>query len=182
MMEPTRSKRNQKLLTGIGTAVVLAILYFSWHSTPGDSSTRALVYFSNDDGTSFFAEDPAKLAELERQSKPAYVAGVFSCDGNGGHRFVAYLTRESLEDLTAIDQAKAQADETRSKYPFNDAHVARAEDTVTEKLSAAKAHTEIKRPGSSNAWTSINEAAGQDMLNNVKCPAGSSGVPQMVTP
>jgi hypothetical protein len=181
-MEFLRTKRNKKLLMGIGAIAVLSVLYFSWHSTPGNSSTRSLVFFSTDDGASFFPDDPEKLAEFERQSKPAYVAGVFSCDGSGGHRFVAYLTRESVDDLTAIDQAKAHAVEVRSEYAFNDAHVASAQDDVTQKMNAARAHTEIKRPGSSSAWTSINGPVGQEILNNVKCPGGSSTVPQMITP
>lgn len=74
----------------------------------GPSTTIARVYFSADDGKTFFADDSTKIPPFEHQGKQAVQAHVFRCGEEAP--FVAYLARYSEKtrgEITALAAKKS---------------------------------------------------------------------------
>lgn len=170
-----------KTAGGIAIAILviaIAAIVHTGVSQPEPSPIN--MYFSNDDGTSYFGGEGAKLFEMQERTKPAYPATVYTCDG-GTHSFVAFLTRTPMRLIIKIKQVSAQAQKIRAQSPVNDPKVQQIESQLNGLRNSAGNDVDVKRPGAANKWVAINSVEGRNIVNNVKCPRGS-GIPQMIIP
>ena len=74
-------------------AVILVIMVIFLRNRAVDAS-HAKVFYTTDDGATFFADDLEKVPPFDHDGKPAVRAFVFTSDG-GEHQFVQYLQKFS---------------------------------------------------------------------------------------
>ena len=118
------------------------------------------LFFTTDDGETWFADRAGKLPPYPVDGKPAVRAYIYACAS--GKPFVAYLERYTPDAI-----AKLSTEEARTKG------------LVDQELVIAEG-TEVKRRGDTE-WVLRRSDAGQRILD-LKCPAGDSGVPAMKLP
>ena len=139
------------MIVGAGVAIFLQV-----RDDGSDGSGK--VYFSNDDGKSFFDDKSTKLPGFLKDGKPAYRAHVFMC---GGKRVTGYLSRFTPEALKALEEANAYRG--TGKPPPN----------VRQLATIGTTGTEVKRPGDAK-WVSQSDAAAATRVRAFRCPDGSS--------
>ena len=122
------------------------------------SSTSGKVYFSNDDGKTFFPAPTTMLPPFDKDGKPAYRAHVFEC---GGKRVTGYLSRYTPRALKALEEAKAARG--TGKPPAN----------VRELATIGTTGLEVKRPGDAT-WVSQADATRATRVRTFRCPDGST--------
>jgi len=86
-------------LTGALTAgvVVLAIGFFAWPRFRSSAQPGAQLFFSDDDGASYFIGAPNQVPPFDHHGKTAVVAVVYRC-GASGRPFVAYLMKYGFDE------------------------------------------------------------------------------------
>lgn len=133
---------------GIGFAVVAvgaaAYSVMSVRNEQRLESTIELVFYSDDEGKTYFPDSVEKTFPFDRNGKQAFRAFVYSC-GETGKPFVGLLGR----------QAKSNAD--RSIDP-------------RYRPKNALPQVEVKKPGE-DRWVAFMSAEGQKLLLSV-CPGG----------
>ena len=139
------------MIVGSGVAIFL-------QARDDGSTGSGKVYFSNDDGKSFFADASTKLPPFDKDGKPAYRAHVFVC---GGKRVTGYLSRHTAEAVKALEEAKAYRG--TGKPPPN----------VRQLATIGTTGTEVKRPGDAK-WVSQADAAAATRVRAFRCPDGST--------
>jgi hypothetical protein len=102
--------KNPAITTGATAAiVVIAIIVIIWQlwggSGPVASSGASQMYYSNDDGATYFAEAATKLPPFDHNGKPAVRALVFDC--GDGKPFVGMLQRYTKEAKAKLEKAQA---------------------------------------------------------------------------
>lgn len=117
------------------------------------------VYYSNDEGKTWFADDINKVPPFLKDGKVAYRAQVVQCPS--GKPFVAFLMRYGEAEKKAMDEAV-----TRGKDP-------RLKDQTTGK------RLEYRKPnGAASEWGGSSQALNSP--TRVVCPDGSTdGKPLM---
>jgi hypothetical protein len=97
-------------------------------------------------------------------------------DRSGGAPFAAYITR--LPPASLADYTRALAEINRQRATLNQADPAldKAYNAYNAKIKAIDATTEVKRPGAGNKWVLLDSPEGEEIVNNVKSPTGSSDV------
>lgn len=99
-----------------GVLVLTATVLLS--SYRGPSVTVGSVYFSSDDGKTFFAEDATNVPPFDHQGKPAVQAHVFRCGDEAP--FVAYLARYSDATRTEIASLIPKKDDPQASQQLSD--------------------------------------------------------------
>jgi hypothetical protein len=132
-------------------------------STPSGPTMGSKLYFSDDDGKTFFTDDSARIPPYDHNGKRAYQAAVFKCGAKAP--FVGYL-------ITYPDAAKAQleaisANERRSASP--------------KLLGIKKDSGLVKRPGDKD-WLPLSGDQPKGDILNPRCPDGSSDSAAEVVP
>jgi hypothetical protein len=102
------------------------------------------VYFTADDGKSWFAASASNIPPWDYQGQPAVAAYVFQCNGK---RFVGYMERFSTK--------------------YHDAVVAHG-----FTAEAMRYGRELKRPGSN--WVPSGDLRIEANIEDVKCPDGNA--------
>jgi hypothetical protein len=159
-LTPSQGSRKWNILA----IVVLVLLVLVWsrnlRSPPADP-LPAQAFFTVDGGKSWFADGFEKLPPFQRDGKQAYRCHVYTCDG-GQTKFAGYLERFTQEGKDFIQK---EQERTGRFDPAN-----------------AFMHVEVRRPGAADTgWVKLNSLAGR-MVADVRCPKGSAGRPQLVTP
>lgn len=97
-------QKHQGVAIGIALAVIVIGAYFSFRSatTTNGGGSLTKLYFSVDDGKTYFADDVSKLAPFQHDGKEAVQAYVFRC---GGETKVHYLSRYTEAGRKAQGQA-----------------------------------------------------------------------------
>jgi hypothetical protein len=159
-----RETINEKPVVGIGifgSLVVIAIILVVWqvlrsrpHATPLVVTDQ--VFFSDDDGKTWFPESKDKLPPFMHNGKPAYLAKVVRC-GDSGKPFVAYL--EKYPDDVKRDL------EARLKSGTSQNTIARA--GIRDLLA--------KKPGTGE-WVSRSDVSRYEEATHVDCPEGFQSV------
>jgi hypothetical protein len=126
---------------------------------PRDFSGVGKTFYSDDDGKTWFLDDPAKGSPFDHNGNQAYRAIVFRCPG--GTPFVAFLAKFS-------DQEIAQ----------DAAAMAHAPPGTPSRLSGMPLEN-IKKPGESK-WT-MNSNPSMNGFPLVNCPGGG-GPASLVLP
>lgn len=127
---------------------------------PRPASVEPQLFFTTDDGETYFPDSASHLPPYDVNGKPAVRAYVYACAS--GKPFVAYLERYTPETV-----AKLSTEEARTKG------------LVDQELVIAEG-TEVKRHGDKE-WVLRRSDAGQRILD-IKCPEGDSGIPMMKLP
>jgi hypothetical protein len=139
------------LIVGSGIAIYL-------QARDDGSVGSGKVYYSNDDGNTFFADASTRFPPFDKDGKPAYRAHVFVC---GGKRVTGYLSRYTPEALKALEEANAYRG--TGKPPPN----------VRQLATIGTTGTEVKRPGEAK-WISQADAASATRVRTFRCPDGST--------
>lgn len=119
------------------------------------------LYFSDDDGNTWYSEKPGTLSPTTRNGKESVRAHVYSCEGRS---FVAYLERFTPEARAALESAVASAQSGG----------ARPDQGSMQRLTMAG--MQVKLPGDKQ-WVPAFGQAGSK-LRQPKCDDASSA--QMV--
>jgi hypothetical protein len=153
-----REQMNKKpALTGgvvIGVIVIAAAWLVHWHGAGSGVVVRNQIYFSDDDGKSYYSDAMTNLAPYTHNGRDAVIAHVFQIGSNPP--FIAYL-----EKFT--DDMKAQM----SQQPPPDVD--------------SDAGTLVKRPGDKD-WELVTDSAGRTIRLSIVPPAGQPGQPVPVVP
>jgi hypothetical protein len=155
---------NPRLSTGLTAGIILVVLaYIIYSSIGGGSGARAgggvagaaRVYFTDDDGATWFADDATKVPPFDHNGKPAYRAHVYKC---GGKTFVNHMERYTPE-------GKKEMEAHLAKGNLNDP-------TIT--AAVQQTGMEVKSPGA-KAWIKSGDPKAPAVLQP-KCPDGGQDV------
>ncbi len=136
-------------------AVVVAIAIAGWvayRSVAPPPRAGGQVYFTDDDGKSFFPVGASALSPMQRNGKTAYRAYVFTCPD--GKQFVGYMERMPDDLIKLIEKAKSDPNNVTNQEK--------------SKLMLAAQLKQTKKPGGEK-WESASA-----MGVKVGCPDGSS--------
>jgi hypothetical protein len=142
--------------------VVIGLTVFAEIRPPtGSISLAGKLYFTVDDGKTYFTDDSAKIPPFDHDGKQAVQAAVFRCDQ--GQPFVGYLLRyppQAKSELEALPHTDAKAINIRMKYG------------------------EVKKPGASRLLSMDPDrpSPGVGDIIRVETPPGFSGDPQQILP
>jgi hypothetical protein len=106
------------------------------------------LFFTTDNGQTFFTDDATRLAPFTHDGREAVQANMFTCDG-GRTRFVAYLQKYS---------------EVYKKAVNNHSH--------NVSPDVMKKGMLVKRIDDKN-WIPLNSPAARKMMQEIKCPDGT---------
>jgi hypothetical protein len=102
-------RENKRL--GVTVAVcffVLAFVITFWQYVPEKKADLTQLYYTVDDGKTWFADSAYKIAPFDKDGKTAVIAEVFSYD-NGSKKFCAYLAKYTPEAKKKLEAAIANA-------------------------------------------------------------------------
>lgn len=160
-----RESLNENRSVSIGATIgiiVLAIGFLIWNLSGGKSDLPlggGKMYFSDDDGKSFFAAEDANIPPFDRNGKSAVGAQVYQTDG-GKTKFVAYLYRYSAEGKKKLEAARNSPAEMFNRMEY----------------------LEVKKPGTGDtAWVKSTSPQAIE-IQTVRPPAGTTGEPEPAMP
>jgi hypothetical protein len=107
---------NKRLGLGVATGVVvvgLAIISFQVFggSKGGGIDQPTQVFYTDDNGKTFFKDDVYKVSPFDRSGKKAYRAEVFQCDD--GKQFVGLIYRHNALGRKAMEEYLAKGADDR---------------------------------------------------------------------
>jgi hypothetical protein len=146
----------------IGGVVLLLLVWilsqlFGGHRIPRSQKIEA--YYTTDDGHAWFADDSDKVPPFDHNGSPAVICIVFKCSSSPP--FAGYLrscTQEFHDQRAGITTIDAS-------HPVLDPY----------------ANVLVKKPGDKK-WVLSYTPEGVKIMNDVRCPDGSSERPQPVSP
>ncbi len=121
------------------------------------------MYYTSDDGKTYFADDASKVTPFDKDGKEAVRCYVFKCAD--GKPFVAYLERLEKTSKEKYNAARQQAK--------------KGEMVIDLELIQMEG-MEIKKPGDAK-WTKRISAEG-DRISQVNCPDGNNAALNIVLP
>lgn len=157
-----------KTTSAIAAAALVVIgvtLFAMMRPSAGSESLASKLYFTVDDGKTFFVDDSSNIPPFDHDGKKAVQAVVFRCDQ--GEPFVGYLLRfppAVKSSLNALSPADRQTD--------------------PKALNMRMKSAEVKKPGGSR-WVSLDTDAPNSGLGDIirpDGPPGSTGDPQEILP
>lgn len=159
-------EKNKKLVVGVAVLVLVALVVVvmtlvGGPSRPSLPSGKAKVFYTDDDGKTWFADDADQLPGFDHGGKPAYKVQVYQC-GDGGKPFVGYLVRIEEGARKAAETARAAG-----KTPKQ------VEEVWRDKI-------EVKKPGDAK-WVVTGARTPGEKVMAVTCPDGKS-TPTIVLP
>lgn len=169
-----REKLNENpgITTGITVGIiVIALGAIVWQLFGGGDNFSPVtqMYYTTDDGQTYFADDANRISPFEKDGKEAVRCYVFKC--SDGKPFVAYLERLSKEARAKYEAAlKAE----QAKQGDNPGAIAMDADMI------AMEWTEVKRPGDSK-WVLRRTREGEQIVL-VTCPDGNNQALELVVP
>lgn len=169
-----REKLNQNpgITTGITIGIiVIALGAIAWQLFGGGDNFSPItqMYYTTDDGQTYFADDANKMSPFEKDGKEAVRCYVFKC--SDGKPFVAYLERLSKEARPKYEAAIKAQQNAGENNPG--AGVIDAEMILME-------WTEVKRPGDSK-WV-LRRSREAEQVTLVTCPDGNNQALELVVP
>jgi hypothetical protein len=157
-------EKNKKTFVIVAVLVVIAIVVSVMTLTSGpkkpsksEGSSTPKLFYTVDDGKTWFEDDAAQLPPFDHGGKPAYRVQVYKC-GADGSPFVAYMQRIEEGARKAAEAAKA----------------AGKRQAEIEELWINK--VEVKKPGETK-WVPTK---GAEKIMTVTCPEGK--IPLIVLP
>lgn len=164
-----REKVNQNPGIAIGTAsavIVLAgiilVLQTRGGTASGSASGSGRLFFTTDDGKTWFTDDATRVPPFMKDAKEAVRAYVYRT--SDGTEFVGFLERYSSEGKKALEAALARPPEQQTDDPF----------------MAVAGALEWKKPGDS-AWVSASDPRAERVVKVVS-PKGAKDTVSPVPP
>src|SRR5690348_348924 len=158
-------EKNKRTVVIVSVLVLVAIIVVVWTlsgpSRPSLPSGKAKVFYSVDDGKTYFADDAEQLPGFDHGGKPAYKAQVYQC-GDNGKPFVAYLVKVEDGARKSAEAARAQG---------------RGPKEVAE---IWQGKIEVKKPGEGK-WVPTGWRTPGEKIMQVTCP-DSKTTPTIVVP
>ena len=154
---------NPNIATGITIAVIVIVVGFIVYSTMGRGPSGGpppvgnRVFFTVDDGATWFAEDATKIPPFDHNGKQAVRAKVYRCDGK---TFVNHMERYTPEAQKRLQQAYARA--------VNEADV----------MPPEASGVEVKSPGGGEQWVLATDPRAAKII----APKCASGDLEIVVP
>lgn len=101
-----RKTVNEKPLLIVAVVAVLVLVagWYAWSTAKPAGQTGGNVYFTDDDGKTFFNGSISDFSPMQRDGKTAYRAYVFKC--GDGEPFVGYMERTPEDVIALIKRAK----------------------------------------------------------------------------
>ncbi len=91
----TLNENPRAVAKGLAVVFLFAMVLLVWHFWPGgNAKVTSKEFYSDDDGTTWFADDAGKFPPFDHDGKEAVLAKVYICDG---HTFVGYLEKFTPE-------------------------------------------------------------------------------------
>jgi hypothetical protein len=147
-------EKNKKLFIGVAVLVVVAIVVIVMSMGGGPSRPslkgKPKLFYTVDDGKTYFEDDADKSLGFERDGKPAYRVQVYQC--GEGKPFVGYIQR--VEEGA---RKEAEAARAAGKKPAD-----------VEAIWLNK--VEVKKPGEAK-WLPISKG---EKVMIVTCPDGKT--------
>ena len=145
---------NPRVVTGLTVGVIVVVLaLLLWPGGEGgsrvSSAKGAKLFFTIDDGVSWFPDDADKVPPFQKDGRDAVRAVVFQCAG--GQPFLGYLSRFTPDGKRVMEEAQKKGGRAAN------------DPTLLETM-------EVKAPKSKD-WVRINDPKAQSVLQ-VKCPGG----------
>jgi hypothetical protein len=157
-------QKNRPLAYGVaGVLLVGAVGLMAWTNRTGMPDELSQLYYSDDDGRTYFADDIKRVPPFDHNGKQADLAAVFRA--GGGAPFVGYLERYSDAGVKRLAELAA-APHTGGI----DGQIAKVKDSTLL----------VKRPGEPT-WHPAQSPGAAAVLNPTP-PAGQSGALQSVNP
>ena len=148
---------HQRITLGFVTIVVVIAVGYGVYSVMGNrpafQSKLPSLFYTIDDGKTFFVAGSENVPPFDYKGQPAVHAIVFECNGK---RFVGYLERYTPAARKAI-----------------------LENRATPQTEVAG--RELKKPGDTK-WVKSNDFAAVARVTDVQCPDGQGGTPEQVGP
>jgi len=152
------------VIGGVGAVMVLAIVLVVMQTRGGGPPTAIIqnskVFFTVDDGKTWFADDVKNIPPFTKDGKEAVRAHVYRT--SDGTEFVGYLERYSPASKKALAAALAKPAEEQLEDPY------------------ASAEIQCKKPGGTT-WVSMNDPNVQAIMNVVS-PKGTGDKASSVSP
>jgi hypothetical protein len=152
-----RETLNKKPGVAIAVAsalVVVAVAVMIW-ANRGVPHRVSTVYYTDDNGKSWFADDVDKLYPFDRSGKQAYRAYVYQCGSEPP--FVHYMAKLTDAGRTKISELQGKPNDPEAK-----GLIAKLRSTAIE----------VKRPADEK-WVPLFSAAGDQIARHPTCPDGS---------
>ena len=150
---------NPRLTTGVTAGIIaIVLIYILWSALSGGGADASgggasgQVFFTDDDGKTWFADDQKKVPPFDHGGKEAVRAYVFKC-GPDGKPFVNHMERYSKESKKKLEEVLAKGN------AINDP-------TVFESIQTAG--LEFKSPGQKD-WIKVSDPKHTAVLQP-KCP------------
>jgi hypothetical protein len=150
--------KHPRVTIGITLAVCLLAVGYLVMSMFGASlqAEPRKVWFTDDDGKTWFADDAARKPPFDHNGKPAVMCFVYTCDG-GKTKWVSHMLR-----YTASSKKKIQEAAVRLKIP-------------EEKIEPGAMAMEVKEAGTGEGgWVSTQDPRAAQIME-LRCPDGSKG-------
>jgi hypothetical protein len=146
----------QAVVKGLGVVFLFALVLLIWHFWPGSKvKVTAKEFYSDDDGTTWFADDAGKIPPFDHNGKEAVLAKVYIC---GSHKFVGYLEKFSPEAREKMLNPQPQQTGPGMKK--------------TNNVIDPRAGILYKKPHDEN-WVSQMDLEAYKRTVQVHCPSGS---------
>jgi hypothetical protein len=150
-----------------GAIVLIAVVALAYQLRAGGGPAplgSGEVYFSVDDGKTWFAHDAAKLPPFTHEGKQAVRAYVYDC--GDGKPFVNHLERYTPQAQKVMAGLREKVAESKGAPPV-----------MAGVQQAAVDGRELKRPGDKE-WVRSNQFMAVAKITTPKCPDGK-GEPVM---
>ncbi|MDB5325938.1 MAG: hypothetical protein JWM57_1507 [Phycisphaerales bacterium] len=150
----TLNEKPQIAYATVIIAVVAAAALFWFTQTDTTSGIAKRMYYSDDDGKTYFADDTNKVFPFDHNGKQAYRAYVYQASQAP---FVGYLARYSESTREQLLQLESKASDPAAAA------------TISQLRNSG---VEVKKPGETN-WVSQTSKQGQDIMM-VTAPGGGA--------
>lgn len=150
----TLNKKPGVAIAVASTLVVIAIAVMIW-ANRGVPERISTVYYTDDNGKTWFADDVDKLYPFDRNGKQAYRAYVYQCGSEPP--FVHYIAR-----ITDGGRAKIKELESKPSDPEAKGMIVKLRTTSIE----------VKRPADEK-WVALFSPAGDQIARHPTCPNGN---------
>jgi hypothetical protein len=156
-----RRTLQQKPIFGIGIAVLMVLMATAilartyW---PEKKPNLSLVYYTDDDGATWFADSAFLVPPFDHNGKTAVVAEVYSYD-KGSKKFCAYEAKYTAKAKKRLEAALAEAQ--KNNQPPASVSLYRDRTFMSEGML-------VKQPGSGN-WVSMADP-GSNSICSIHAP------------
>jgi hypothetical protein len=143
------------------TVLALGYVWYEVHHASGPKyQSPTGRYFSDDDGASYFSDSLTLIPPFDHDGKQAVTANVFRC--KDAKPFIAFLQRYTAKGIQELKSPQNNGN--------NSADLERNQSEISPPLAGDK------------GWVKAGSNAGQALMNNLKCPDGSSDDIEPVLP